>query len=292
MKCLVMGGSGFIGRHLVKELSDRGDSVLNSDIVEPEKLYLNEEYICRSKGNPKQILESYLLYGIDEVYDLGAVVGTGGFDSRTAIESVNINIAGTLALLLDAEVAGVERFYYPAVPDDFANIYTVTKKAGEMLCKIFESKSGMEVKILRWGNVYGPGQALVPRRLIPSVITKMLNGDPVQIFGKGLQKVEMIYVKDVARITVDFLRDGSPGKMYDVDCQTFLSVNELVNIINEAVGKDSKIEYLPMRDGEEDVVDEEPVGDFLSKAIPTLFENMTPLKEGLLETIEWYRLNI
>jgi len=290
MKCLVIGGSGFIGRWIVKELLDRGDEVTNVDIVAPGEIWKDEAHIFGSKGESRQMLEGYMT-GVDEVYDLGAIVGTGGFNAAVAVRSLNVNAAGTLAALWAADNAGVKRYHYPAMPDDFANIYTVTKKAGEMLCKIFESKSGMEIKLLRWGNIYGPGQALIPRRLVPFTIMNLLAGKPVQIFGKGLQKVEMIYVKDVARITIDFMRDESPpGVMYDVNCQSFLSVKDLVALVKRPTESKSEIEYVTMRDGEEEIVDEEPTGDhWLLQEMPSLFDCMMPLERGLLETIGWYK---
>lgn len=292
MKCVVIGGSGFVGRWLVKELLDRGDRVVNCDIVSPAGshigLWENEEYICEDKGAPEQILGSSFMEGVDEVYDLGAVVGTRSFSPRAAMKSVNVNIVGTLATLWAADRAGVKRYYYPAVPADFANTYTVTKKAGEMLCKIFEGGSSMEIKLLRWGNIYGPGQALTPKRLVPTTIMAALAERPIQVYGEGKQMVEMIYVKDVARLTVQFMREGPAKKMYDVDCESFVPVYGLVGTIRLLVPSDSQIVYLPMRPGEEEIIDEAPVGGpWLSEVMP--LGDMTPLAQGLTETIEWYR---
>lgn len=291
MKCIVVGGSGFVGRWLVKELIDRGDEVANFDVWQPKESWKGETFVYKDKGDPAQILDSTIIHDVDEVYDMGAIVGTGGFNAADALRSLKINTVGTLGVLWAADQAGVKRYYYPAMPDDNANIYTVTKKAGEMLCKIFESKSGMEVKMLRWGNIYGPGQALVPRRLVPYAIMNLLAGKPVQIFGKGLQKVEMINVKDVARITVDFVRNGSSdGIVYDVNCESFLSVKDVIVLMKRLTESLSAIESIPMRDGEDEIVDEEPVGsDWLWPKMPELFDNMIPLASGLTETIEWYK---
>ena len=294
MKCIVIGGSGFVGRWLVKELLDTGAEVVNLDIVSPAgvlKLRKGETYFLGGKNYPmeNEPLGYNFFKCVDEVYDLGAIVGTGGFSPEAAMRSLDVNTVGTLAALSAADNAGVERYYYPAMLDDFANVYTVTKKAGEMLCKIFESKSGMEIKLLRWGNIYGPGQALFPRRLVPFTIMNLLTERPVQIFGKGLQKVEMIYVKDVARITVDFMRGGPPGVMYDVNCESFFSVKDLVDLAKRLTGSESDIEHVPMRDGEDEVVDEEPIGGhWLRPEMPALFECMMPIESGLSETIKWY----
>ena len=100
MKCIVMGGSGFVGRWLVKELLDRGDEVLNCDVWEAVH-WDGETYLHKDKSDPKQILESNFMDGIDEVYDLGAVVGTGGFTSNNAMRSLKINAIGLLLLLLN-----------------------------------------------------------------------------------------------------------------------------------------------------------------------------------------------
>ena len=290
MKCLVIGGSGFVGRWIVKELLDRGDEVINCDIVSPKEPWEGEVYLRRNKSDLKQILESNFMKDVNELYDMGAIVGTGGFSAGSAMRSLAVNAGGTLALLWAADNAGIKRYYYPAVPDDFANIYTVTKKAGEMFCKIFESKSGMEIKLLRWGNIYGPGQALIPRRLVPYAIMNLLAGKPVQIFGKGLQMVEMIHVKDAARITVEFMRNGPSKMMFDVDSPSFISVSDLVYMMRRLAESKSPVDYTPMRDGEEEVVDENPVGDrWLFRETPDLFKDVISLDTGLPETIEWYK---
>jgi dTDP-D-glucose 4,6-dehydratase len=75
-----------------------------------------------------------------------------------------------------------------------------------------------------------------------------------------------------------------------VDCESFLSVKDFVNLAKQLSESESDIKHVPMRNGEEEVVDAKPVGDhWLRPEMPSLFESMTPLDKGLRETIEWYR---
>lgn len=287
MKCLVTGGSGFIGGFIVEELAAKGHRVLIYDIAKPEfALPKNVEYFDGDTRYISTLISA--MKGMDEVYDIAGVLGTNElmFSNNRAVD---VNIDGALNVLKAAKICGVKRIFHPTKPNDWLNTYSITKFAAEQFCLMFIRNFGMEIAVLKWFNAYGPRQHLYPvRKAVPLFITQALYHRPLEVFGDGQQTVDMIYVTDIAKIAIKATRKcGRIGKVIDVGTGLPITVNELAKMIIHLTKSKSKIVHLPMRKGEPErsniAADVTMLNDVLE------VDEFTPFEAGLKRTIEYYR---
>ena len=177
MKSLVTGGAGFIGSHIVDKLLELGHEVI---VVDNEFSDVHEQFYWNSKAqNYKYDIRDYentrpLYEGVDYVFHTAA-------EARiqpailNPIEAVSINCVGTATVLQCSREAGVKKVMYSSTssgygfneppnhenqPDDCLNPYSVSKVAGEKLCKMYTKLFGLKTVVFRYFNVYGERQPL------------------------------------------------------------------------------------------------------------------------------------
>lgn len=297
MKCVISGGSGFIGSFIAEELAKRGDEVTIVDIVPPSKM---PEGVIFKLGNtlyPETIRDSF--EGADEVYDVAGVLGTEELMSDNG-RAIDTNIKGTFNCLELARTLGVKRFFYPTKPNDWLNTYSITKVAGEKFCDMYRQVFGLDVTVLKWFNAYGARQHLYPiRKAVPLFIIQALYDMDLEVFGDGEQTVEMVYVEDMAKIVVDATRaslGNKAGKVLDLGSGQVYTVNalcgEIIRVTNKyfrhpANPTKSRVVHLPMRQGE-------PMRTHIEADLADLrkhmeLPNFTDLEVGLVKTISYYR---
>jgi UDP-glucose 4-epimerase len=285
---VVVGGRGFLGRAIVGELTATGRRVRVVDAsaaelpIEPASTV---EYVSAS------ILDRDALAAAcadaDAVYHLAGKLGTSELDADVE-GAVEVNILGTVRLLEAAAAAGVHRVFYPTKPNVWNNVYTITKHASERLAAFYHESGRVEVASLRYFNAFGPGQSLGPiRKIVPTFAALALRRRPLQIFGDGEQVVDMVFSRDLGRLTVAFTDSATlPASACDCGTGSGMTVNEVATAINELAGNDAGVEHVPMRVGEDEgtelVADTKEmlrtVGDF----------HFTPWRAALEETVEWY----
>lgn len=167
-----------------------------------------------------------------------------------------VNVGGTLQLLRASVEAGVSRFVYassssvygdaPALPKredmtpDPLSPYAVSKLAGEHYCRVFHRVYGLETVSLRYFNVFGPRQdpASEYAAVIPKFLSAVLRGEPPTIFGDGEQTRDFTYVANVVEANLRALESPeAPGRVFNVGCGERISLNRLLELIYEAIGK-------------------------------------------------------
>jgi len=287
MRCLVTGGSGFIGSFIVEELAKEGHDVIIYDIAKPEfTLPKNAGYFDGDTRYISTLMSA--MKGIDELYDIAGVLGTNElmFSNNRAVD---VNINGALNALKAAKMCGVKRVFHPTKPNDWLNTYSITKFAAEQFCLMFIKNFDMEIALLKWFNAYGPRQHLYPvRKAVPLFITQAIYDRPVEVFGDGNQTVDMIYVVDIAKIAIKAARRcGRIGKVIDVGTGLPITVNELAALIIKMTKSRSKIVHLPMRKGEPEKSKIAADVTMLNDALE--MDAFTPFEKGLKETIKYYR---
>ena len=302
MKALVTGGAGFIGSHLVRALIERGDGVRvlddlstgSADAV-PEGADLVRGSLLDGRA-PRRATE-----GVDVVFHLAAL--------RSVLRSVEsplpsheANATGTLKLLLAAREAGVKRVVVassssvyganPALPrtEDLLPLpqspYAASKLAAESYALAFHRTYGLPCAVLRYFNVYGPGQD--PRSpyaaVVPLFLKALLSGKRPVIYGDGRQTRDFTYVSDCVRATLAAGEaKGAEGEVINVASGREVSVLELLESCREATGAGAEPVFEAPRKGEQG-----RAYASIEKARGLLgYEPRYDLPRGLAETVEW-----
>lgn len=225
---LVTGSSGFIGSHITEEALKRGYYVRGLDLKENENATI--DFI---KGNIRdKAAVSKAIEGVDFVIHLAAVTSVVEFE-KDPVRCFDINVNGFLNVLDAAHRNGVKKFVYASsaavytgehfsdsMPLDYSkqhNPYSQSKIMNEMLADYFYSSKGLNSTGLRFFNVFGEGEN--EKGQYASIAMQFLKnrekGEPLIVYGDGLQARDFIYVGDVAKITLELLEEGSNG-VYNV----------------------------------------------------------------------------
>ena len=267
MKILVTGGAGFIGSNLVDKLIELGHEVI---AVDNEFSDAHEQFYWNSKSkNYKLDIADYeltrkLYDGVDYVFHLAA-------EARiqpailNPIEAVRINAVGTCVVLQCAREARVSKVIYSStssaygmnVPpnietqsDDCLNPYSVSKVAGEKLCKMYTNLYGLKTIIFRYFNVYGERQPLRGQYapVVGIFLRQMKNNQQLTIIGDGEQRRDFTHVSDVVNANIiasmSNIEDKFYGKVYNVGTGVNYSINEVASMISD------NVTYIPSRIGE------------------------------------------
>lgn len=259
MRCVVTGGKGFIGSHVVEALLKRGDEVV---VIDDESSPENEEfyefngadYYTEDICNP----ETHALYkNADIVFHLAA---------RSRIQpamdlprhTFENNVVGTQSVLEAAVASGVKRVVYSGsssyygmsnpVPhtenmlSDCLNPYSLSKYQGEQLCKLYSRMSGIETVVLRYFNVYGPREPLRGRYAPVVGIFKRqrLANQSLTIVGDGEQRRDFTHVYDVVQANIlsatanklEIFDGEIPFEVFNIGTGTNYSVNQVANMVS------------------------------------------------------------
>ena len=267
MKALVTGGAGFIGSNLVDRLVDMNWEVV---VIDNETADCNEEFYWNSNAdNHKLDICDYeftknLYDGVDYVFHLAA-------ESRiqpailNPIEAVTKNCVGTCTVLQCSREAGVKKVIYSSTssgygfnespnhenqPDDCLNPYSVSKVAGEELCKMYTNLYGLRTIIFRYFNVYGERSPTTGQYapVIGIFLRQKNDNQPLTIVGDGSQKRDFVHVHDVtnANILAELtnIPDEYYGQVYNIGSGENISILEIAKIISD------NYVHVPSRDGE------------------------------------------
>ncbi|MFN8507780.1 MAG: SDR family NAD(P)-dependent oxidoreductase [Dehalococcoidia bacterium] len=206
MRVVVTGGAGFIGKHLVAALVARGDDVVVLDNLRRatrEAVHPGAEFIEGDIRDPETVARAFA--GAARVFHLAAQSNVMGALSD-ARYSFTTNVAGTFNVLEAATAAGVERVVFSSSREVYGepgsvpvredapllakNPYGASKLAGEAYCRTWHHTGAIEVNILRFANVYGPGDT---GRVIPLWLERAAAGLPLDVFG-GEQVIDFVPV--------------------------------------------------------------------------------------------------
>lgn len=271
-KVLVTGASGFIGHHLCRFLKAKGDWVRGVDLIKPQFSSLNDfdELILRDLRHPENCLE--VSRDIDKVYNLAALNGSIEFTTNNKAELVHNNALINLNMAEACWKNGVKRVFYsssacvypihfqesdeihalreedvdPAHPD---TEYGWEKLFSEHVWNSYYQDRGLEVRIARFINVYGP-ECLIDTLLskAPMALTRKVieagDGGNVHIWGDGWQKRTFCYITDLID-GIDKLMESDVREPVNLGSDELMSINELVDLIADIEGvKVNKVHQL------------------------------------------------
>lgn len=287
MNILVTGSSGFIGSFLVDELS-KEFNVIGFDKVESK--YNSVKTIIGDITNQSDVKTA--MDGIDFVFHFAGILGTHELIDDT-YNAVTTNILGTVNVLDIAKVSKT-KILLASKPNVWLNTYSITKQTAEQILFMYRENYHLEASIVKLFNVYGPRQLLFEdigyQKFIPHSIINALNNRNIQIYGNGLQTVDLIHVLDSVNACIAIFKNwnSTEGKTYEVGNDEIV-LNDAANKIIELAESNSSIDHIPMRKGETPETKLKANTQPLEK--DTGFKPKIDLKNGLVDCIKWYKQN-
>jgi nucleoside-diphosphate-sugar epimerase len=272
LKALVTGGGGFIGSHLVDLLLKEGWQVRildNFSTGSPGNLlYCGGEIdVIEGDIRDKTLCESSCR-DVDAVFHLAgmASVGDSVADPLLAHE---VNLTGTLNMLLAARDAGVRRFVFSSSTSVYGNADTVPTKesqiiaplspyasqkaTGEFYCKNFHALYGLETVILRYFNVFGPRQSATSgyAAAIPKFVQASVNHTTPIIYGDGQQTRDFVYAGNVALANLRAAQaEGVGGQAFNIAGGNSISLLDLLAELRHVTGSALIPDFQPARAGD------------------------------------------
>jgi len=306
--CLVTGGAGFIGSHIVTALLQRGDRVRVLDNLSTGHTSNLEaagrgqiDFIEGDIIDQRVVAEA--VDGVDYVFHLAAEVSVPrSVDDPLATNATGVT--GTLTVLEESRHAGVRRLVFAGSsaaygdrptaakretdPPDPLSPYAAAKLAGEHYCHAYAATMGLETVCLRFFNVFGPRQdpASEYSAVIPLFLTKLLAGEQPTVFGDGTQSRDFTFVENVVYGNLLAAEaPGASGGTFNIADGRSTTLLALLAMLNELLGTDVEPVFAAPRVG--DV--HESLADISQARRVLSYEPQVSFENGLRRSIEYYR---
>ncbi|MFX1535012.1 MAG: NAD-dependent epimerase/dehydratase family protein [Promethearchaeota archaeon] len=297
MKIAVIGGSGFIGSHVVDKLIEAGHDVTVFDIMKPHR---DVRHIFIDIVDFHRTVVA-LAGGFEAFYVLAAIANVNDI-YKNPVETAIVNFQALVNILEAVRRYGGRLFFASTVwvymlantervdeetfllVQNVNHTYTASKVAAELYIQSYNRLYGVEFTILRYGIPYGPrGRG---GTVITNFVDQALRKEPLIIHGDGSQYRNFIYVEDLAEGNVAALQDIARNKVYNLAGIKPITVKEIAETVSKLI-EGTIIEY-----------EDERVGDFKGKVVlnQKAFEELdwepkVDLEEGIKRYIEWYKKN-
>lgn len=313
MKILVTGGAGFIGSNFIYYMLEnhKEDEIVCLDALTYAGNMMNLEPVLDDpcfrfvKGD---IADKPFVNSLFEKEKFDAVINFAA-ESHVdrSIENPSVfletNFMGTACLLDASKKYGVKRYHQVSTDEVYGDLpldrpdlfftettpiktsspYSASKASADLLSLAYFRTYGLPVTVSRCSNNYGPYQ--FPEKLIPLMIRKCLDDEPLPVYGEGLNVRDWLYVEDHCRAIDLILRGGVPGEVYNVGGHNEKRNIDVVKIILSELDKpETLISYVKDRAGHDRryAIDPAKIGVELG------WKPETPFDEGIKKTIRWY----
>jgi UDP-glucuronate decarboxylase len=309
MRILITGGAGFVGSHLAERLLAAGNEV----VVVDNYFTGSKDNVAQLLGNPRfELLRhdvTFPLYvEVDAIYNLASPASPIHYQ-HDPVQTTKTNVMGAINMLglakrlrvpiLQASTSEVygDPEVHPQTEDYWGKVnpigpracYDEAKRVAETLFFDYHRQHGLEIRVARIFNTYGPRMAADDGRVVSNFIVQALRGEPLTIYGDGSQTRSFCYVDDLVGGLIALMENtagevgpvnlGNPGEF---------TMLELAEKVLELTGSSSSIEHLPLP--QDDPKQRQPD---ISRAKKSLgWEPTVPLREGLVKTIEYFSKNL
>ncbi|KAF5782546.1 putative UDP-glucuronate decarboxylase [Helianthus annuus] len=302
LRIVVTGGAGFVGSHLVDRLIARGDSV----IVVDNFFTGNKDNVMHHFGNPRFELIRHdvvepLLLEVDQIYHLACPASPVHYKHNPT------NVVGTLNMLglakrvgarflltSTSEVYGdplqhpqVETYWGNVNPIGVRSCYDEGKRTAETLAMDYHRGAGVEVRIARIFNTYGPRMCIDDGRVVSNFVAQALRKEPLTVYGDGKQTRSFQFVSDLVEGLMR-LMEGEHVGPFNLGNPGEFTMLELAQVVQETIDPNAKIEFRP--NTEDDPHKRKPD---ITKAKDLLgWEPKVPLRKGLPMMVSDFRQRI
>jgi len=309
-KVLITGGAGFIGSSICRRLVADGcsvrvlDNLLTGKRSNLASVIDKIDFVEADMGDAEVARSA--MKDIDVVLHQGALPSVPlSVDDPAATHRHCVD--ATFTVLMAARDAGVKRFVYAAsssaygdaptqpkvetMPTSPLSPYAVGKLVGEYYSSVFSKVFGLETISLRYFNVFGPHQDPTSQyaAAIPAFVTAILKDEPPTVYGDGEQSRDFTYIDNVVEANLRAARaEKTQGEVVNIACGEAITVNAIIELINELLGKNVQPIYAPTRAG--DV--KHSLADITAAKKLIGFEPVVPFRQGLEKSIDWYRHNL
>jgi len=310
--CIVTGGAGFIGSHLIKNLIKRGyfvyciDNLLTGTRQNIKDLFTNPFFRFFESDLIKDSLNFIKDKKVDSIFHLASPASPPLY-RRFSIETLLVNSIGTYRMLEIAvknnsrfllastsEVYGdpkehpqKETYYGHVNPVGLRACYDESKRFAEAITMEYHRKFKIDVRIVRIFNTYGPNMKVDDGRVISNFVTQAIKGKPLTIYGAGTQTRSFCFVSDMVDGIIAAIESKSAAnKIINLGNPSELTIRELAGLVLELTKSSSKIVKLDKRlsdDPEKRKPDISEAGRLLN------FEPKVNLEEGLKKTIAYFK---
>ncbi|MBR1831851.1 MAG: SDR family oxidoreductase [Ruminiclostridium sp.] len=304
-RVLVTGGAGFIGSHLCKRLVENGDEVICADNL-----------FTGSKKNIEQLMDYHnfefirhdvtkeLLVEVDQIYNL-ACPASPVYYQYNPVKTIKTSVLGAINMLglakrvkariLQASTSEVygnpivhpqpEEYWGNVNPIGIRSCYDEGKRVAETLFFDYHRQNGVDIKVIRIFNTYGPNMNPNDGRVVSNFIVQALKGEDITIYGDGSQTRSFCYVDDLVEGMYRMMnsRDGFTGPVNLGNPGEFTML-ELAHKVIALTGSKSKLLYMPLP--QDDPTQRKPVIDLAKKELD--WEPKIALDEGLRFTIDYF----
>lgn len=313
MKLLVTGGSGFIGSNFIRYWHNRhpDDSLVNLDSLtyaaNPANLSDLEHQSCYQfiKGDIQDVpLLDKLIPGTDLIVHFAAETHVDRSISDPHL-FVKTNVLGTYNLLSAAKKHGNIRFHHISTDEVFGSIpfdsgarfsettaydpsspYSASKASSDHFVRSFSKTFSLPITITNCSNNYGPYQH--PEKMIPRMITNLIDNKKVPVYGRGENFRDWLYVEDHCSAIEVVITQGKLGETYCVGGlkETSRNIDLVKQVLKLMAVSESQIDYIADRPAHDNyAVDWSKIKNELG------WEPKESLESGLLKTIDWYKTN-
>jgi len=298
---LVTGGAGFIGSNFVKLLCNKDKEVV---VVDNLTYASNYDYI---KDQPMQFVKCditdkisldniFKQYKIDSIFHFAAESHVDN-SIKDCMPFVYTNIVGTINLLDMVIKYNVSNFIQVSTDEVFGSIdtgyfnedsqiqprnpYSASKASAEHFVNAYANTYGLNTIIVNSSNNYGPNQ--YREKLIPMMITKLLNGEQVPVYGDGKQIRDWIYVDDTCEAIYQVYLNGQSGERYCIGADSEVANIDIVKMVINKLGmSEDKIKFVEDRPGHDT-----RYATNISKMVKLGWRPVVSLSDGLDRTIQW-----
>ena len=301
---LITGGSGFLGSHLAKRLLEKGEDVIcldnfftgsKNNIKELFK-FQNFEFIRHDVTEPIKLEVDYIWHLACPAspihYQFNPIkttktsfLGTYNMLGLAKRVGAKMLLASTSEVYGDPQEHPQKESYNGSVNTiGIRSCYDEGKRVAETLCADYQRVHGLDLRIMRIFNTYGPNMRFDDGRVISNFIFQALNNQKITLYGDGSQTRSFCYVDDLIEGMI-LLMDSNYQYPMNIGNPKEFSIKELANLVRTLINPDLDFEYkeLPQDDPKQRKPSIQLAKDLLN------WEPKTELKDGLIQTIDWFK---